>query len=1050
MKTKESKLAKYTIGLDVGTNSIGWSVIKEKNGAPTEFVDCGSRIFIRSVEDKSPTPKNRKRRESRLQRRQIQRRSRRKNRLRNYLILKGFLPKALKNNPAPEEELNRLGNPYIIRAKALDEELTPYEFGRAILHLGTRRGFLSNRKTSFGDLGDDINASEILEKEDQSAETKDKEEGKLKEDIKELRKSITEVGARTLGEYLAGLSRKRNRGSLHDRHTDRKMYREEFLEIWKKQSNCNPKLYDEETRKELEKIIFFQRPLKLKPDRVGRCSLEPNLNRTRQGRLQFQRFRYWQDINNLSYDDTETGEIEIQLSEKQRKELAEALEKTKELTWAKLRTLLKLHKKTSFNLQKVEGKKKGLKGNRTACDIRKVIGEKWDFFNELEQELLVEDIISYKSKKGLKKRLAKKWNFSEEEATRLAVVELEEGHASLSLKAIKNILPHLQKGKKYSYTLDARGEVEGAIQAAGYKIEASKSDNLDTLSSPPWIPNPIVQKALHEIRHVVNAIIRKYGKPSAIRIEMARDLEMNTKKYKQFLKTQSANTKANESAKEQYDIIRKKNPHLNLRENISYQDRLKYRLWEESGRKCAYSGEIIGMTKLFTHETEVDHILPYKRTLDNSYTNKVICLSKENKEKGNRTPWEAFANTSKWDIILEISKDFPTPKRKRILTKDLDEIDDFISNQLNDTRYISREAGKYLKSLGCDISFTKGGVTSWLRHQWGLNNLLGKSQEKNRDDHRHHAIDATVIALTNRSLYQKILHLASKSEDDSVSPEHGIEVPTQIPELRNDLSERLNNLIVSHSTNRKLTGAFHEETAYGIKKRANGEFGVVVRKMLTDMTDRDKENIVCPIIKEAVELYVWERGGKIKEAMNRLQEEPLLHPKTGDKIRRARVWVSETLNWDSYWKHITPWDKDKILRILPYGNNHHVEIIKNRRNGKYEAKFVTMMEAAKRAKILKQPIIQIDHGEDREYITYLRINDTVSIGENGRRNLYRIQMLDPRNKRIVLRLLNAATLNNNQERRLKTIAVLMRDLRMRKESVDVLGYLSHNQQKPNE
>ncbi len=959
MKTKESELAGYVIGLDVGTNSIGWSVIKESE--PMEFIDCGSRIFIRSVEDKSPTPKNRKRRESRLQRRQIQRRSRRKSRLRNYLILKGFLPETLKNNPAPEEELNRLGNPYILRAKALDEELTPYEFGRAILHLGTRRGFLSNRKTSFGDLVNDTDAREILEKEDEKAEAKDKEEGKLKEEIRKLRDNIYKDGSRTLGEYLAGLSRKRNRGSFHDRHTDRGMYSEEFFEIWKKQSRLNSRLYNEETRKELEKIIFFQRPLKLKMDRVGRCSLEPNLQRTRQGRLEYQRFRYWQDINNLSYYDPETGETEIELSQEQRKTLADALEKTKDLTWAKLRTLLGLHKKTTFNLQDIPGKKKALKGNRTACDIREVIGDRWDSLDDLGQYLLVEDIISYNSKKGLKKRLVSKWNFSEEEATRLAVVELEEDHASLSLKAIKKILPHMQKGKKYSYKPDDPEQATGAIQAAGYEVTTHESGNLDILPLPPWIPNPIVQKALHEIRRVINSIIRKYGKPSAIRIEMARDLEMNTKRYKQFLARQSENTKANKEAEEQYGIIREKNPHLKLRGNISYQDRLKYRLWKESGKRCAYSGKSICMTKLFTHAAEVDHILPYKRTLDNSYMNKVVCLSEENREKRNKTPWEAFGDTPRWDEILTISKDFPLPKRKRILAKELP--DDFISNQLNDTRYISTETRKYLRKLGCDITFTKGGATSWLRHQWGLNGLLGSNEKKSRDDHRHHAIDATVIALTDRSLYGRIVHLASESEDDSISPEYGIEIPPQIPGLRNHLSERLDNLIVSHSTNRKLTGAFHEETAYGTRKENNGKLGVVVRKNLADMTDRDKENIVCPIIKEAVELYVWERGGKTKEAMKRLHEEPLLHPRTGDKVRRVRVWVSETLNRDSYWEHLAPWDKNKTLRILPYGNNHHVEIIRNRENGKYESRFVTTMEAAKRARRLRQPIIQTDHGK---------------------------------------------------------------------------------------
>ena len=1031
MTTKKSQLGEYAIGLDVGTNSIGWSIITEENGEPQRFIDCGSRIFIRSVEDTSPVPKNRKRRESRLHRRQIQRRSRRKSRLRNYLILKGFLPEVLKNNPTPEEELNRLGDPYVLRAKALDEELTPYEFGRAILHLGTRRGFLSNRKTSFGDLDDDISARKILEQEDENAISGDKEEGKLKEQIKELRKDIKEADARTLGEYLAGLPRKRNRGAFHDRHTDRKMYREEFFEIWKKQSNCNPELYDEKTGKELEKIIFFQRPLKLKPDRVGRCSFESKLYRTRRGRLEFQRFRYWQDINSLSYSDSETGEI-LPLSYEEKRKLAEALEKTKDITWARIRTLLGLRKKTSFNLEKVEGKKKGLKGNRTACDIKTIIEDKWNSLNELEQELLVEDIISYTSKKGLKKRLTDHWNFSTEEATRLAVVELEEDHANLSLKAIKRILPYLQEGKIYN---------PDAIKAAGYEIVEPQKKFLDNLPPPPWIPNPIVQKALYEIRRVVNAIIRKHGKPSAIRIEMARDLEMNTKRYKQFLKTQNKNTEANERAKEQYGIIRSENSHLNLRKNISYQDRLKYRLWEESENRCAYSGKSISMTQLFTHATEIDHILPYKRTLDNSYMNKVICLAQENQKKGDKTPWEAFANTQRWDEILMISKKFPAPKRKRILTKNLDGTDDFINNQLSDTRYISREAGKYFKSLGCDITFTKGGATSWLRHQWGLNSLLGSSEEKNREDHRHHSIDATVIALTNRSLYQKIVHFASESEEDSISPEHGMEIPPQIPELRNHLSERLESLIVSHSTNRKLAGAFHEETAYGIKRRPDGSLGVVVRKMLTNMKNRDKENIVCPIIKEAVELYVWQRGGNIEKAMKNLEEDPLLHPKTGDRIRRVRIWVSETLNKNSYWKHVAPWDKDKVLRILPYGNNHHVEIIRNCENEKYKGRFVTTMEAAKRLRRLKQPVIQRDHGKDWEYITYLCINDIVSIEESGKRNFYRVKKFDQSNERVSLVLHNDASPKNKSEKN-RRVSVLMRDFKMEKESVDSLGYLS--------
>ncbi len=438
----------------MGTNSIGWSVVEEHKGVPKDIIDCGSRIFIRSVEDKTPTPKNQKRRESRLLRRVIERRRRRKMRLRNYLLSKGFLPEILKDEPNPEKELNKLGDPYDIRAKALDEKLTKHEFGRAILHLGTRRGFLSNRKTGFGNLREDTEALEFLkdsENEQTESDKSDKEGKKVKENIEKLREKITEDKKRTLGEYLATLPRKRNRGEVNDLRTDRKMYQDEFELIWERQSEISPDIYTESIKAAIEEIIFFQRPITWEKDTIGKCSLETKHKRISCSRLEFQQFRYWQDIANLSWDDIKTGEIDRRLSLDQKKVIANALEREKNLTWKKLRGLLEVDNKTKFNLESVSGKKtKGIKGNRTACDIREIIGDKWDLFDEKQQTQLVEDLISYKSKKGLKKRLQNHWKFNLEKAVKLAVLELETKYGNLSLKAIKKILPYLKEGRLYS------------------------------------------------------------------------------------------------------------------------------------------------------------------------------------------------------------------------------------------------------------------------------------------------------------------------------------------------------------------------------------------------------------------------------------------------------------------------------------------------------------------------------------------------------------------------------------------------------------------------
>ena len=271
-----------------------------------------------------------------------------------------------------------------------------------------------------------------------------------------------------------------------------------------------------------------------------------------------------------------------------------------------------------------------------------------------------------------------------------------------------------------------------------------------------------------------------------------------------------------------------------------------------------------------------------------------------------------------------------------------------------------------------------------------------------------------------------------------MSAEHGLEVPLPLANIRETLGDKVNTMIISHSTNRKLSGSLHEETAYGLRKE-NGKMGIVVRKNLTDMTYKEFTNIVCPVIKEGFETYLNMRGG-LQTAKKRLTEEPFKHPKTGNIVRRARVWVSDTFNENSYWQH-----KDKVtgklLRLLRYGNNHHVEIIQNLKNGKYESKFVTTMEAAKRTRAEKSPIVNTNHGKDKEFVMSLCINDTVSVEENGERKFYRVQSLDPNENRLILRCHTAATLDNNIEKIRRGINKLMTDYKMRKESVNALGHL---------
>ena len=1004
-------MSRKILGLDLGSNSIGWALLNEEDNGPAGFIGSGVRIFTRAVEEKTPTPKNAKRRQRRLARRVVQRRARRKQRLLAYLIKLDLLPATLAGNSQPEVTLNSLGDPYALRAKALDDPLTQHELGRVLLHLVQRRGFLSNRKTTLGDMVDDPDVQSVLEElegEEDTSSERAKEETAFKKDISQLRDDITASGCRTLGEYLSKKSLhelKRNRA--HDGghlRTDRQMYREELAAIFASQTPHHDTLTDE-VRSEIEEIIFKQRPLKLRSDRVGRCSLEKKNTRARMARLEVQRFRYLQDINHLQYFDP-YSDAYVSLSKKDREKLVELFESKSAVTFPQIRATLGLDKKTEFNLD--YGTKK-LKGNITATTIRGV-WEDWDDLDSEQQHALVEDLITINKKSVLKTRLMKHWGLDASDAVNLAMLEFEPGHANLSLKAIKKLLPFLADGEIYS---DAR-------VSAGYGFDVDEIDPEENLGLPPEIPNPIVAKGLSELRRVINALIKEYGKPDAIRIEMARDLEMNTKRYGQYLKQQKANTVANEEATEEFKSIGDKNPHLGLSAYPSRADKIRYRLWKDQNQLCAYSGKTISLTQLFSGEVEVDHILPLSESLDDSYMNKVVCLTAENREKGQRTPIDAFsADEDKWNqIVSRVSgwdKKLRSKRERFFMTADDVVKRDFLNSQLNDTRYIARVALEYLATLGCDVSTSKGVTTSWLRHQWDLNSLLGASSLKERTDHRHHLIVAAVVACVDRGFYKTLVGLA-KSLERTRSDLTMNDLHTDAPwdEFREDLRGQLDSVIVSHDPQRKITGALHEETGVGFVEG----LGNVYRLALTpDFKATQVDKIIDPAVRECVRTHLATHGDDSKTAF--APDQTVFHRNGRTPIKRVRVLQSKTTLAKLQKAKFGVKDQTgEVFKWHAYGNLHHVEVLREKSSGDISEIFVTMMEAAHRVHGVngpKRPVIQTDHGPDFDFVMSLCINDLVNVPAVGGDRIYRVQKLDAGHKAVALRLHTASTLSDAAE-----------------------------------
>ena len=1050
-----------TLGLDLGTNSIGWALVRK--GDPIQdpiqinpLEGLGVRIFEPSVKDGwEHTPKNKGRRDARGARRTIQRAANRRKQLRKQLVGAGLLPD-LTDARQPEKALDEIGDPYALRRRALDERLEPHQIGRVLLHLCVRRGFLSNRKERWGSLLDcDEDEVKSLIREIERDEAKEgrgrkanqaeaQESGKAGEDerkvlegIQTLCSDMKTARARTLGEYLAGLPEGERKRA---RYTGRQMYEDEFEKVWEAQAKHHPALLTDELEERVRHAIFRQRPPNLKRGR-GQCSLEPQLPRAAMARLESQRFRLLQDVNNLEVAGVFRDEYPI--GPEQRRKLADALERSSFERWAAVRRTLfgGRSTKVKMNMEVAGSKGEGLTGNRTASALHGVIPNQWDAYDEEKRKRLVNDLITITDKRELFTCLRRKWRFEPKTALLLAGAGLESGYANLSLKAINALLPYMERGRRYD---EARQDVARASSSDSvkgrYGYEASAAGDAEFLGRPPdYLRNPAVEKALHELRKVVNAVIRTHGKPDVIRVELTRDLKRSKEDRKRIEDQQGKNRRSNDRARKAFEEVNPGKP-------IPGAALIKHRLWIEQGQECAYTvGKCISLSELFSEEVEIDHIIPYSLHPDDSWMNKVVCMRGKNREKGNKTPWQAFGNTQEWEAIeqrvrmLEHKGGLPAAKAQRLLSKESPSLDGFLNRQLPDTGYISREAKKYLEQLsGVEVDVTKGGATSRLRSLWELNDALGGPPgEKNRSDHRHHALDAAVIAVTDRSVYQGLTEMARLNVKDGChSFTRGGKLDMPWPGFGQAVKDGLANVVVSHAPLRKLSGALHEGYAYGSRYvPSEGEKRFVYRKALDSQFTKDMaRKVVDTTLREAIQ----QRMASVQNPKDAFRT-PFFHPRSGARMRHVRIFEN--------FKQGTLYESGKQTTRggYPYKhyrlrNNHHVEIFRNPQTGKVEPRFVTMMEAAARARRLKTPIVDREW-EDREFLMSLAINDMVELDDGGLENLYRVQMLDAANNRLVFRQHRASTLDNKDEGIQASINVFVEKRRGRKVNVSPIGEL---------
>jgi len=950
----------FTLGLDIGSKSIGWAIVG--NGKKQSIIDIGVRVFPEGVDRDtkgSEKSKNATRREARGARRNRRRRNLRREQLVKNLRADGILPD---DNKALEKLLEK--EPYHLRANGLNEKLELFEFGRALFHINQRRGFKSNRKTG-----------------------KAKEDGKLAKEAGELQKKIEAAGCRTLGEYFSSTNPEENR--IREQYTFRSMYEEEFDKLWSKQAEFYPDVLIEDLQKKIrDEIIFYQRPLKPTDDLIGECELEPGEKRCLRGDWYARKFRLLQDVNNLRiYNLDGTGQ---QLSPEQRATIVETLEKKKELKFDDIRKKLNLIKTQEFNLEQ-GGKVKSIKGDAFSAGMRSknAFGPKtWDAMDIAEKIKLNEWMVDLDDDELIEKMISE-YRFTEEQADRVLKIPLPQRYMSFSRKAIQRLLPYIEKGAITSE----------AIEQAGYKRDTlSKEEGLDELPLPEDLRNPIVNRGLFEVRKVVNAVIREYGRPAGIVIEMARDVKGSLREREEIQWKIRENEKRNEVARTR--LIQD----MNIL-NPSRDDIIKYKLWEECGKRCPYTGRVISQTDLFGSNPvfQVEHILPYSRSLDDSYMNKTLCCVNENRIKGNKTPYELYSgDEEKYEQVKQQIKVLPWPKRRKFLQKERN-LDECINREMNDTRYICKEVVKYLKLLGVNVRGSKGRITAELRHQWGLNSILdlSSSDMKNRDDHRHHAIDAVVTAVTKNE------HLRRLAESKYSKTESSFSEPWA--DFREELAEKVKHINVSHRVRRKVSGQLHEDTSYGLtgEKDDKGQEIFVYRKKLEDLTIPMVAKIVDPVVRQIIECRLTEHGinlSKNQKISKEIWNKPLYmnNTKSNKIVTIKKVRIRDVFNNMIFLKD----KEDKTYRAVAPGSNHHIEIIEYaNKNGniKRDGDVVALFEAVRRNKN-REPVIKRDHGIGKKFICSLAMNEMFMLElDNGERELYRVQKII-QDGRIVLRL----------------------------------------------
>lgn len=970
---------------DLGTNSIGWAVYRLdrqpcKTSPPstvTELLGCGVRVMKqgvaeagRQVDGSSLAEARRVPRSARKRRdRFVMRRAT----LINQLVHLGLLPAGMTERRGLADL-----DPYRLRAKALDERCELYEIGRALLHINQRRGFRSNRRA------------------DRSKKATD-EKGKIAHGIAQLNSALTAANVRTFGEFLwkrhGGLDgtatprtreavRIRLSGSgaqaLYDIYPSRQMLMDEFDAILSSQSRHHPDVLTAEAIAELRETIFHQRPLK--PVELGRCTLVPEERRLPRALPSVEARVIYETLNHLRYG--EGLDLKGRLSVEHRDLLAGMMMRGEAPTFRQLRKIIGIGEDIRISLED-DGKKdlKDYAARSAELAFRKLkgkareelFGERWFAMDLAERDAIVARLIETDDEDSLTEWLKTEHKLAPAAARAVAAWTPLDGHASLGPTANAKILAELRAPDLLNYNeavdragwhhSDFRdGVIELPLPYYGQVLErhvlfGSGDPEHEDQRRYGRFPNPTAHIALNQLRRIVNLLEKQYGPPVQIVLELSRELKM-TRDQKDEAKKKN---RENRAIRDRHRGLLREHGQSETPDNF-----LRLRLYEEQERagggvaRCPFSLKPIKLVQLFSAEIEIEHILPYSRTFDDSAANKAVCFRKENRLKRTKTPHEAWGDTPRWPEIAASALALPRNKRWRFAADAMQKFEkeerNFLARQLNETRHLSRMARFYL-SRACDpnqVYVTTGQLTALLRGSWGLNGLFkehnrqsaegedgaGAAGGKARDDHRHHAVDACVIGAIDRSLLQEMSRRAREAEIGErprIAREAAPKEP--FPGFRDAVRAQLDRLVVSLKPEHGRGNALHEETAYGVvrNEREAAEIGnLVYRKPLTSLTPNDIDAVRDELLRRELQALAApfrdDKGKVAKEnekalaaALAGFGEEKVGNKGRAQGVRRVRIGKKERSV-----VAIKDRRNGEVYKALIPGENHLVDIVQMR------------------------------------------------------------------------------------------------------------------------